>query len=613
MLIETGAMGFRKTLAQRAVILLLAASLAGCLDEGGEEETADTPPPAQPADPAPPPVNNAPEISGTPPASAQAGQVYSFTPTASDTDNDFLEFSGANVPQWAQLSAETGALVGTPGDANVGDTGEITITVTDGRDTRSIGPFVINVKPRNQTPPPANTPPTISGAPSTTVMVNQAYAFQPTAADANGDTLRFAISNRPSWTSFNTTTGRLSGAPTTANVGVFSNIVISVNDGHASVALPAFAIQVKGPENRAPTITGSPVTSVQATQSYSFQPAASDPDNDTLTYAIANRPAWASFSTSTGRLSGAPTAAQVGNYSNIVISVTDGRASAALPAFAINVSAAPNRAPTISGSPAQSVDAGDAYSFTPAASDADEDTLGFSITNRPGWASFDTATGRLSGTPTSAHVRAYNNIVISVSDGKASASLPAFNLTVNAAANDPPTISGTPPTTVNAGAAYNFKPTATDPDNDPLTFSIQNKPSWAAFNTSTGVLSGAPTATHAGAYSNVVISVTDGTATVSLPAFSITVAQSSNGSATLSWSPPTQNTDGTQLTNLAGFRISYGKSAGALNQTIELGNSSVSTYTVTGLSSGTWYFAVKAYNSAGAESSQSNTASKTIP
>ena len=445
MLGETIALG-GKTIMQRAAILLLAASLTGCFDNGSEPE-AEEPPPSQPAEPAPPlppPSNNAPEISGTPPVSVEAGQVYSFTPTASDADNDFLEFTGANVPAWAQVNAETGALTGTPADAHVGDTGEITLSVTDGRDTRSIGPFVINVKRRNQPPPPANTAPTISGSPATSVMVGQAYAFQPTAADPNGDTLRFAISNRPSWVSFNTTTGRLTGTPAAGNVGTYSNIVISVNDGQASAALPAFAIQVRGPDNRAPTITGSPATSVQATQTYTFQPAASDADGDSLTYAIANRPTWASFSTSTGRLSGTPTATHVGNYTNIVISVSDGRASTALPAFAINVSAAPNRAPTISGAPPRDVDVGVAYTFTPTASDPDKDTLGFTIQNRPSWASFDTATGRLSGTPASAHVGAYNNIVISVSDGKASASLAAFNLTVNAAANDPPTISGPP-------------------------------------------------------------------------------------------------------------------------------------------------------------------------
>ena len=144
-----------------------------------------------------------------------------------------------------------------------------------------------------------------------------------------------------------------------------------------------------------------------------------------------------------------------------------------------------------------------------------------------------------------------------------------------------------------------------------LAFSIQNRPSWATFSTTTGRLSGTPSA--AGTTSNIVISVSDGTTSVSLPAFSITANSVTLGSATLSWVAPTQNTDGTALTNLAGYRIAYGTSASALNQTIELSNPSLTTYVVDDLAPGTWYFAVKAYTSAGAESALSNVASKTIP
>jgi hypothetical protein len=74
--------------------------------------------------------------------------------------------------------------------------------------------------------------------------VGQPYSFAPKASDADGDTLGFAISGKPSWATFNTTTGVLSGTPGSANVGSYSNIVISVSDGKASVALTAFAITV---------------------------------------------------------------------------------------------------------------------------------------------------------------------------------------------------------------------------------------------------------------------------------------------------------------------------------------------------------------------------------
>jgi hypothetical protein len=109
-----------------------------------------------------------------------------------------------------------------------------------------------------------------------------------------------------------------------------------------------------------------------------------------------------------------------------------------------------------------------------------------------------------------------------------------------------------------------------------------------------------------------VISVSDGSASASLPAFTITVNQISNGTATLNWTPVTQNTDGTVLTDLAGYKIHYGTSPSAMSTIVVLSNPSLTTYLVTNLSTGTWYFAVTAYTSDGSESSLSNTGAKTI-
>src|SRR6187549_3676221 len=131
-----------------------------------------------------------------------------------------------------------------------------------------------------------------------------------------------------------------------------------------------------------------------------------------------------------------------------------------------------NQAPTISGTPAITANVGGAYSFTPTASDPDGGTLTFAITNKPSWATFSPTTGQLTGTPAAANVGAFAGIVISASDGSASASLPAFTITVQGAPNQPPTISGTPATTVAVGGAYTFAPTASDPDGGTLTFAI---------------------------------------------------------------------------------------------------------------------------------------------
>lgn len=490
---------------------LCCAAVSGMLTAcGGEEEETSLTEPGK--------LNEPPVLSGAPVTTADAGQLYVYRPTASDPDGDTITFSIVNQPQWTTFSSVNGELRGTPSDADVGDTGEIQVTASDGASTSPSITFRITVRPRNAPPPPAqNTPPTISGSPSLSVVTGQAYVYQPTAADADGDALSFTIVNKPVWASFSTTTGRLAGTPAATQIGTYANITIAVSDGRANTALPAFTIQVQAPANRAPMISGTPGTSVASGSAYAFQPTASDPDGNNLTFSIQNKPAWATFTTSTGRLS---------------------------------------------------------------------------------------------GTPASAHVGAHSGIVITVSDGSASASLPAFTITVTNAA---PTISGTPVTSVNVGTAYSFQPSANDANGDPLTFSIQNKPAWASFNTQTGGLTGTPAAADVGSYGNVVISVSDGRANASLAAFAIAVVQVSLGSVTLNWTAPTLNDDGSPIVGLAGYRIHYGTSPGSLTQTIQVANPGLATYVVDNLAPGTYYFGMKAYTAGGLESAMTNLVNKTVP
>jgi len=270
-------------------------------------------------------------------------------------------------------------------------------------------------------------------------------------------------------------------------------------------------------------------------------------------------------------------------------------------------------APRIYGTPPTSVVVGSSYYFKPTASDSDGNTLTFSIANKPGWASFSSSTGVLSGAPYSNHVGTYSSIVISVTDGSTRVSLPAFSIVVRANSNQSPVLSGTPVTTAKVGTAYAFQPSGRDPEGRALYWAIRNKPSWATFSTSTGKLSGTPTA--AGTNSGITIGVSDGKSSAALAPFAIVVSTTSSGttgSATLSWTPPTRNTDGSTLTNLAGYRISYGTSASALSKTISLANPGLSSYVVDNLAAGTWYFSIKAYTSSGTESAGSSVASKSI-
>lgn len=85
------------------------------------------------------------------------------------------------------------------------------------------------------------------------------------------------------------------------------------------------------------------------------------------------------------------------------------------------------------------------------------------------------------------------------------------------------------------------------------------------------------------------------------------------GTATLSWNVPTVNTNGTSLTDLAGYIIHYGTSSGALTQTIQLTDPDLTTYVVRNLTAGTYYFAISGYATTGMQGTDSPVVSKTIP
>ena len=167
------------------------------------------------------------------------------------------------------------------------------------------------------------------------------------------------------------------------------------------------------------------------------------------------------------------------------------------------------------------------------------------------------------------------------------------------------------------GRLYSFQPAGIDPAGRMLSFSIQNKPKWAAFNTSTGELVGTPTAIDSGTDANIVISANDGAANAALKPFAIRVVQATTaptatGSVTVAWTAPTENTDGSAAGNLVGYRIHYGTSPTQLTSTLDVNNVGVLSYVLGNLTPGTWYFSVAAMNSDNIESNLSSIFSATI-
>jgi hypothetical protein len=171
--------------------------------------------------------------------------------------------------------------------------------------------------------------------------------------------------------------------------------------------------------------------------------------------------------------------------------------------------------------------------------------------------------------------------------------------------NAAPVIQGTAAPAVTVGQDYSFQPTAHDADQDKLTFTIANKPAWASFDADTGKLSGTPTDKQTGTYKDIEIAATDGEEVTALKPFTVVVnpatGKSEGPAVALDWHPPTENTDGSALTNLKGYKLHYGKQPKTYTDSIVINNPGVLSYVVDDLPKGTYYFALTAFTT-GAES-----------
>jgi len=119
-----------------------------------------------------------------------------------------------------------------------------------------------------------------------------------------------------------------------------------------------------------------------------------------------------------------------------------------------------NHAPTISGSPAAAVNVNQTWTVSPSASDSDGDSLTFTVQNPPGWASFNPATGVLTGTPGAGDVGMYPDITIRVSDGALSDDLGPFSVEVTQVALGSATVELALPSQYNDGSSLSGHMTA---------------------------------------------------------------------------------------------------------------------------------------------------------
>jgi hypothetical protein len=138
--------------------------------------------------------------------------------------------------------------------------------------------------------------------------------------------------------------------------------------------------------------------------------------------------------------------------------------------------------------------------------------------------------------------------------------------------------------------------------------------SWTSANVTSCAASGGWSGTKATSASESVGPITqDTTYTLSCTGTSgsaVAMTTVNLREARLSWQPPT-NADSSTLTNLSGFKIYYGTASNNYTQTVGVSGASTTSWTLP-LSPGTYYFALTAVDSTGAESAKTEEVSKTV-
>lgn len=409
---------------------------------------------------------------------------------ANDPDSNSLTFNATNLPPGLSINSGTGLIFGTLSYTSAGSY-NIIVTVSDGSLSDSEA-FTWTINNLNRAPT----------ADSFTVTTNEdtPKAITLSGADEDGEAITFTVTNNPSHGTLSGTDANLTYTPN-ANFNGADSFSYAANDGSVNSAPATVSIGVSA-VNDAPTVTNPGNQTNAENDTISRQINASDADNSSLTYSAAGLPDGLSINQNTGLISGTLSFTSSGTH-NVSVSVSDGSLTNSI-SFVWTVNNT-NRAPAANNANA-TTEEDRAVTVALEATDADGDALTYTINAHPTNGTLSGSGANLIYTP-NANYNGTDSFTYRAGDGSLNSNTATVSITVTPV-NDAPVLTAIGNRTVAVGSTLSFNLSATDVENEALTFAANNLPNGATLNPATGAFSWTPTAAQPGSYT-VTFTVTD--------------------------------------------------------------------------------------------------------
>ncbi|NEQ42484.1 MAG: tandem-95 repeat protein [Leptolyngbya sp. SIOISBB] len=363
-----------------------------------------------------------------------------------------------------------------------------------------------------------NSSPTITTPPILKAAVGEPYRYDVNSVDADGDILSYKFIEAPQDAVIDPQTGEIEWIPSTLGSYQF---VVEVSDNRGGTDAQRFSVAVLDAltGNNAPVFEGAGRSEAIAGEVYRYDAVAVDLDGDSLSYDLVSSPDGMFVDSSSGTVIWQPSSAQLGTH-DVILRVQDGNGGIDLQAFQVTVESA-NETPVINSTPAFTAIASLPYEYRIQAQDADGEVTGYRLISGPEGMTIDETTGVVRWTPTAGQTGVADVVVVAI-DNDGAFSGQEFTVSVVAAApNDAPEILSTPRTQTRIETLYFYQLQATDPNGDPLTYSVVDGPAGLTIDEN-GLVLWTPTAAQQGSNA-VTLQVSDGRGEVLTQSFAIAV------------------------------------------------------------------------------------------